>query len=134
MSNYWPICILTKKNKIILIPTDTRRVKSLWKMLIFIVEWIKIFSHNTSGGLFKSIEDALSKNVDDPEALLYSKLNLLDDLRSAGGFHFAVCYPELIEGTYCNKFKFHWPISPYAQDYLNPSDFCPNSGKSTPIS
>ena len=104
-SMYFPFASMyfKKKIKIIFIPIDTWRVNSFWKIFIFIVEWIKIFSHNTSGGLFKSIEDALSKNVDDPEALLFSRLNQLDDLRSAGGFHFAVCYPELIEGTYSNK-------------------------------
>ena len=67
---------------------------------------MKVFYHNTDGGLFSSPEDALSKNVDDPSAELYSILNQLEKYKSGGGFHFRLCYPELVEkndGDGCNE-------------------------------
>ena len=68
-------------------------------------EWIKVFYHNTEGGLFSSPEDALSKNVDDPNAKLFSILDKLEDYRSdVGSFHFRLCYPELVSyGDGCNE-------------------------------
>jgi len=69
-------------------------------------DWIKVFSHNTDGGLFTSPEDALSKNVDDPSAELYSILGQLEEYKSEDGFHFRLCYPELVgvnDGDGCNE-------------------------------
>jgi len=51
-------------------------------------------------------DDALSKNVDDPNAQLYSILGQLEDYRSGGRFHFRLCYPELVGvngGDGCNE-------------------------------
>jgi len=70
------------------------------------LEWIKVFSHNTDGGIFSGPEDALSKNSDDPTADLYSILDQLDKYKSDKGFHFKLCYPELIgvyNGDGCNE-------------------------------
>ena len=67
----------------------------------------KIFSHNvTSGGLFSSKEDALSKNPDNPNAPLFSILDQLEKYRDdEGNFHFKLCYPEVagIDGGHCNQ-------------------------------
>ena len=58
--------------------------------------WIKVFSHDTSGGLFTSGADALSKNTENPAAKLFSILNQLNPLRlEDGSFHLKLCYPEL---------------------------------------
>jgi len=66
----------------------------------------KVFSHDTKGGLFTSKEDAGSKNTDNPEALLFSKLNQLEHYRgSDGNFQFKLCYPEVttgVDGKKCN--------------------------------
>jgi len=58
-------------------------------------KWIKIFSHNTRGGLFASDVDALKKNPENPSADLYSILYQLESFRTPEGFHFKICYPEL---------------------------------------
>merc|ERR1719378_122462 len=68
--------------------------------------WVKVFNHNTDGGLFSSPEDALNKNSDDPTAKLYSILGNLEEYRIAGRFHFRLCYPELVgvnDGDGCNE-------------------------------
>ena len=74
--------------------------------------WIKVFSHDVSGGLFEveifyfynftqeyplqSDADALSKNGDDPSALLFSRLDQLEILRREDGkFRFKIVYPGL---------------------------------------
>ena len=66
-----------------------------------------MFSHDTKGGLFTSKEDAGSKNSDNPEALLFSKLNQLEHYRgSDGNFQFKLCYPEVttgVGGKKCNE-------------------------------
>ena len=55
-----------------------------------------MFAHDTSGGLFKSAADALSKNTDNPAAKLFSVLSQLNNLRlDDGSFHLKLCYPEL---------------------------------------
>ena len=61
-------------------------------------EWIKVFSHDTSGGVFESEDDALRKNPEDPDALLYSVLDQLEKFRSKIGFHYKLCYPEFANG------------------------------------
>ena len=68
--------------------------------------WIKIFSHNTAGGLFSSQEDALTKNPDNPEADLYSILDSIGRFRNEdGSFHLKLCYPEVtgVNGSHCNE-------------------------------
>ena len=66
---------------------------------------MKIFSHNLAGGLFDSSNDALKKNLNNPDALLFSKLNFLEGYRNKEGkFHFKICYPE-IKGNNCNEWK-----------------------------
>jgi len=57
--------------------------------------WIKVFSHDTSGGLFKSYKDALWKNPKDPKAKLFSRLNMLDKYKTNGKYHMKIVYPEL---------------------------------------
>ena len=55
-----------------------------------------MFSHDTSGGLFTSGAEALSKNSENPQAKLFSILSQLDPLRlEDGSFHLKLCYPEL---------------------------------------
>merc|ERR1712131_166893 len=70
--------------------------------------WIKVFNHNTGGGLFTP-EDVGSKNPNDPSADLYSILDLLEKFRSSdGAFHFKICWPELVginNGDGCNEWK-----------------------------
>ena len=68
--------------------------------------WIKIFNHNTAGGLFSSQDDALHKNPDNPEADLYSILDSIGRFRNEdGSFHFKLCYPEVtgVNGSHCNE-------------------------------
>ena len=63
--------------------------------------WTKVFAHDTSGGLFASGDDALSKNTENPSAKLFSVLDQLDPLRlEDGSFHLKLCYPELMQ---CNE-------------------------------
>ena len=48
----------------------------------------------------------MSKNSDNPSADLYSILDQLENFKSCDGFHFKLCYPELIgvnEGDGCNE-------------------------------
>jgi len=59
-------------------------------------DWVKVFSHDVSGGLFTSNEEALSKNGDDPSAKLFSRLDQLERFRGEDGkFHFKIVYPLL---------------------------------------
>ena len=53
-----------------------------------------VFRHKVSGGFFSSDDDALSKNKDNPDAELYSRLDELESLRhpSDGKLHFELCY------------------------------------------
>ena len=69
-------------------------------------QFVKIFNHDTSGGLFSSTQDALSKKPDNPDAKLFSVLNKLEEYRNhEGNFHFKVCYPEVAgaSGGHCNE-------------------------------
>ena len=57
--------------------------------------YVKVFGHNTAGGLFLSQNDALSKNTENPAAYLFSILNQLENYRDKdGNFQFKLCYPE----------------------------------------
>ena len=71
---------------------------------------MKVFSHDTQGGLFSSQDDAASKNPDEPfTAQLFSILDQLENYRDRdGNFHFKLCYPELtwgVNGQTCNEWK-----------------------------
>ena len=60
-----------------------------------------------SGGLWIDYAEVGSKNIDDPEAKLFSILNRLEDYRRRDGkFRFKLCYPELDwgrDGRHCNE-------------------------------
>jgi hypothetical protein len=57
---------------------------------------VKVFSHDTSGGLFSSKADALRKNPGNHDEKLFSILGNLENFRLAdGSFHLKMCYPEL---------------------------------------
>ena len=65
-------------------------------MTVIFIGYVKVFGHDTAGGLFSRREDALTKNVDNPDAQLFSILNQLENYRgSDGNFQFKLCYPEL---------------------------------------
>ena len=67
--------------------------------------YVKVFKHNTAGGLFSNAADVLNKNLDNPDADLFSILDQLEDFRNADGkFQFKLCYPELTGagGGSCN--------------------------------
>ena len=65
-------------------------------MLCTFAGYVKIFGHNTAGGLFSSRADALSKNPDDPNANLFSILDKLENYRgNDGNFQFKLCYLEV---------------------------------------
>ena len=64
--------------------------------------WTKVFSHDTSGGLFTDGPDAFKKNKNNPDAKLFSVLNTLQRFKMDDGkFHLKLCYPEL--GGRCNE-------------------------------
>ena len=65
-------------------------------------EYIKVFNHNSEGGVyFESRSDALSKNQDNRDANLFSILDQLDNYKGVdGNFQFKLCYPEFDK---CNE-------------------------------
>ena len=68
--------------------------------------FVKVFSHDTAGGLFSSQEDAINKNPGNPDAELFSILDQLEDYRDHEGiFHFKLCYLEItgVCGGRCNE-------------------------------
>ena len=70
-------------------------------LTVIFIGYVKVFGHDTAGGLFSRREDALTKNVDNPVAHLFSILNQLEKYRgSDGNFQFKLCYPELNK---CNE-------------------------------
>jgi len=70
--------------------------------------WKKVFSHDTSGGVFNDLKDAMNKNPNDENTKLFSILDQLERYRDPeGNFHLKICYPEV---TYtpiqpCNEWK-----------------------------
>ena len=97
-------------------------------------QFVKIFNHDTSGGLFYSTQDALSKNPDNPDAKLFSVLNKLQDYRNhEGNFHFKLCYPEVAgaSGGHCNEwFQSSNPTPCLASP--QPQVSCPRAGPPPP--
>ena len=70
------------------------------------VGYRKVFSHDTTGGLFSNKDQVLKSNPENSDADLYSKLYRLEEFRnSEGNFHFKLCYPEIkgIGGKSCNE-------------------------------
>ena len=68
--------------------------------------YTKVFSHDTSGGLFKDRNQVLKFNPTNPNADLFSILYQLENYRdSKGNFQFKLCYPEIkgIGGKTCNE-------------------------------
>ena len=67
--------------------------------------WNKVFSHDTSGGLFADGPDALSKKPTDPEAKLFSILDQLSTMRlDDGTFHLKLCFPGITDrNPPCNE-------------------------------
>ena len=84
-------------------------------------EYIKVFSHDVSGGLWVDHEDVGSKNEGNPEAKLYSILNQLEDYRTKDGkFKFKLCYPELTwgkNGRNCNEW--YQTSNPYTEPTIS---------------
>ena len=78
---------------------------SWFNNILSVISWLKVFSHDTSGGLFADGTDALTKNSDNTDAKLFSVLSSLDTLRLEDGtFHLKLCYPELAEyDNPCNE-------------------------------
>merc|ERR1719481_880976 len=67
------------------------------------IRWTKVFSHDTSGGMFKNDEETLSKNEDNPDAKLFSILDVLESMRLKDEtFHLKICYPEIAR-KYANR-------------------------------
>ena len=75
-----------------------------------VLGFLKVFSHDTRGGLFSSQDNAGHKNPEMPyTAKLFSILDQLENFReNDGNFHLKLCYPELtwgIDGQTCNEWK-----------------------------
>ena len=67
------------------------------------IEWVKVFSHDVSGGFFTDAADTMSKNSEDENALLFSILDQMERLStSLGVFRLRQCYPEYDEPK-CNE-------------------------------
>ena len=59
------------------------------------IEWVKVFSHDVSGGYFNDAADTMSKNPNDENSRLFSILDQLERLStSLGVFRLRQCYPE----------------------------------------
>lgn len=70
------------------------------------IGYTKVFSHNTTGGVFANKEAVLESNPTNLNADLFSILNKLEEFRGIdGNFQFKLCYPELtgIGGKSCNE-------------------------------
>ena len=63
--------------------------------------WKVVFKHDTAGGVFGSVEEALNKNPDNPDAPLFSILDQMETFRTDWGvFHLNLC-----AGGKCNVWK-----------------------------
>ena len=66
--------------------------------------WVKVYSHNVSGGFFPGRESTEYSNPDNPDALKYSILGDLENYRKDGVFHLRLCYPEFTQYDFpCNE-------------------------------
>ena len=76
-----------------------------WKTFILEPIWRKVFSHDTSGGLFANLDEVKQKNVDNEDAALFSILYDLQSMKNdAGVFHFKLCHPDLTDYEFpCNE-------------------------------
>ena len=64
--------------------------------------WKVVFKHDTAGGVFGSVAEALNKNPDNPDAPLFSILDQMETFRTDWGvFHLNLCYG----GAGCNVWK-----------------------------
>ena len=68
---------------------------------------MKVFSHDASGRFFPSKDQAKSWNPDNPDALLYSILDQIENYRKDGVFHVRLCIPEFVSqyDFPCNEWK-----------------------------
>lgn len=57
--------------------------------------WTKILNHEVASGVFSNNQDALLKNIDNPESDLYSILSKLEYFKRDGQFEFWLYYPEI---------------------------------------
>jgi hypothetical protein len=66
--------------------------------------WRKVYALNTAGGLFANLDETKKKNVDDPEADLFSILYDLKTMKNKDGvFLLKLCYPQLTQYDFpCN--------------------------------
>ena len=73
--------------------------------MILGVTWVKVFNHNTIGGMFSRYDrdEVRNFNSDDPDADLYSILDQIENYRIDGLFHIRFCYPEYTEEFPCNE-------------------------------
>lgn len=55
--------------------------------------WTRIYKHNTAGGYFATLNDALSKNKNAPEGNLYSILSLIPNFSKNGKYRFRLEWP-----------------------------------------
>ena len=68
--------------------------------------WVKVFNHNTAGGMFSRVNRDLVRNFnsDDPDANLYSILDQMENYRINGLFHIRFCYPGYTSDEFpCNE-------------------------------
>ena len=70
------------------------------------MDWVKVFHHNTSTGLFLNAEDAQLNNWSNSGSAQFSVLSQLESFRWADGtLHLKLCYPQQANGTWdaCNE-------------------------------
>ena len=68
-------------------------------LILYLLDYVKVFSHDTRGGRFKDYESVGLSNSNDSDAYLYSILSELEQFRDEeGGFQFMLCYPEITWG------------------------------------
>ena len=81
--------------------------------IILGIEWKKVYSIQSTEGLFADLEEAKNKNAYDENADLFSILGELEQFRTCNGdFHFKICFPELVE-------NFSFPCNEWTQ-FSNP--------------
>ena len=69
-------------------------------------KWVKVFSHDVTGGYFPDLESGKSYNKDSPDETLYSVLDQMEKYRRNGVFHIRICYPGIYEPEFpCNEWK-----------------------------